>query len=154
MDVVARAMALVIVAVPPQMKQIELVNQAVALEQVNRAIDGDARNVLINAQGAIEDFVGVEMAASSFHHLKQHAALLREADTAGPEFPLEAAGRLVNVDALAGGNAMCRSSSHTHSPRNYSKSPAPGCGIGASASRRALVRLNEAQDVAIHHEGE
>jgi hypothetical protein len=105
-DMIARAVAFVEMAVAAQVEQIELVDQAVALQQVNRAIDRHASDFRIDFLGAIEDFTGVKMAARGFHHLKQNAALACEANPASGELVLEVARRFVNVDAFAGRDAM------------------------------------------------
>jgi len=107
MDMVARPVALVEVPVPAQVQQIEFVDQAVALQQIDRTVDRDARDVGINLLRAIEDFARVEMPPRSFHHLQQHAALPGEPDSARAKLALQAPGRFVDVDAFAGRNSMC-----------------------------------------------
>ena len=108
MDVVARAVAFVEVAVTAQVEQIELVDQAVALQQVNRAIDRYAGDVRIDFLRAIQDFAGVKMAARGFHDLKQNAPLACEANPASAELTLQAARGFVNVDAFAGRDSVGR----------------------------------------------
>ena len=107
MNVIARAVALVEMAIAAQMQQIELVNQAVALEQINRAVNGDARDIGIDLLGAIQDFTRVQMAAGSFHHLHENSPLPRQSNAARGELPREMAGRLIGVDSFSGGNAVC-----------------------------------------------
>lgn len=109
-DVVARAVGFVIVAMAAKMEQVEFVNQALALEQIERAIDGDAGDSRVHFPGAREDFRGVEMARGGVHHLQDDAALARQANAALREFALEVARRGFDVDAFAGGDAMasCR----------------------------------------------
>ena len=75
MDVIARAVALVEMAVAAEMQEIELVDQAVALQEVESAIDSDAGYARVEFLGALEDFVGVEVAAGGVHNLEQDAAL-------------------------------------------------------------------------------
>jgi len=82
-DMVARAVALVEMPVAAKVKKIELVNQALALQQIDRAIHGDASDRGINFLGAFEDFARVQVAAGCLHHLQQDAALAREANAAG-----------------------------------------------------------------------
>lgn len=81
-DMVARAMTFVKVAVSAKMQQIELVNQAVALEQINRAIHGDTCDAGIKFLGALEDFACVQMAAGRLHYLQKYTALAGEPDSA------------------------------------------------------------------------
>lgn len=102
---VARAVALVEVAVAAEMQQIEFVDQAVAFQKIERAIDGYARDVFVDFLSAVEDFVGVQVAAGGFHDLQDDAALFGQADTFGAEGLLQVAGSFV-VDALAGGDSM------------------------------------------------
>ena len=76
-DMVARAMALVKVPVAAKVKKVEFINQALALQQVDRAIHGDASDPGVDFLGAFEDFTRVQMAAGGFHYLQQDAALAR-----------------------------------------------------------------------------
>ena len=108
---VARAVAFVEVAIATQVEQIEFVNQALAFEQVERAIDGDAGDAGIEFLGTFEDFSGVEMAARCFHDLEQDAALFGEANATRSEGLLQVAGSFV-VDAFARGDAMFWGGSH------------------------------------------
>ena len=107
MNVIARAVAFVEVAVTAEMEQIELVDQAVALEQINRAVDGYAGDVGIDLLRAVQNFASIEMTPGGFHHLHEDAALAGEANAARSELPLKVAGRLVSVYSLAGGYAVC-----------------------------------------------
>ena len=108
---IARAVAFVEVAVATQVEQIEFVNQTLAFEQVERAIDGDAGDAGIEFLGAFEDFSGVEMAARCFHDLEQDAALFGEADAARSEGLLQVARGFV-IDTFASGDAMFWCGSH------------------------------------------
>ena len=69
MNVIARAMAFVIVLVAVDVQQIELVNQAVTLEHVQRAVNRNAMDTRIDALGALEDGAGVQMLFGVIHHL-------------------------------------------------------------------------------------
>jgi hypothetical protein len=77
MDMVARAMALVEMAIAAKVKKVQFVNQALALQQVDRAIHGDASDPGVDFLGAFEYFPRVQMAAGGFHYLQQDAALAR-----------------------------------------------------------------------------
>lgn len=105
MDVIAWSVAFVVVAIAAQVQQVQLVNQALAFQQVERAIDRYLRNFGIDFLSAVEDFVRIEMAARGLHHLQDHAALAGEADAARTE-GLGQVTRHLTIDALAGGNAM------------------------------------------------
>jgi hypothetical protein len=101
-DVVAWAMAFVEVAVAAKVKKIELVDEAVSLEEIECAIDGDARDFGIDFLCAVEDFAGVEVATSGFHYLEKDAPLAGDANAARTEFALQTAGCFMDVDAFAG----------------------------------------------------
>jgi hypothetical protein len=89
-------------AVAAKVEQIELVNQSVALQQIDCAIDGDARDVGIDFLRAIENLSGVEVAARRLHHLQEDSALAGEADPARAEFALQTSRRFVDVDSFSG----------------------------------------------------
>ena len=95
----------VVVAIAAEVEEIEFVDQALLLEQVERAIDGDLGDLRIDFYGAFEDFAGVQVAAGGFHHLQDGAALAREANAAGAEGLLQVAGGFA-VDAFAGGDSV------------------------------------------------
>ena len=120
MDVVAWAVGFVIVAVAPEVEKIELVDESLAFEKVDGAVDGDKVHVGIDFLGAVEDLVDVEMLLSGIHDLQDDAALAGEADTKIAKGVLEMALWGGGVDALAGGNAMCRCGRHGASPRGMS----------------------------------
>ena len=104
-NVVARAVAFVEVAVAAEVEKIEFVDQALALQQVEGAINGDLGDSRIYFYGAFEDFAGVQVAAGGFHHLEEDAALASEANAAGAQGLLQMAGGFA-VDAFAGGDAV------------------------------------------------
>ena len=102
MDVVPRAVAFVEVLVAAKVQEIELVDKAIALEQVESAINGDTMNAWIDFLRAFEDGAGVEVAFSVIHYFEQNFSLAREPHAALFKCGLEAAGALVRVDAFAG----------------------------------------------------
>ena len=59
MDVVARAVAFVEMAVAAEMQEVKLVDQAMAFQEIESAIDGYAGYAWVEFLGALEDFVGV-----------------------------------------------------------------------------------------------
>src|SRR5712692_1948287 len=79
-DVFARAMTLVVVPVAADMQQVQLVNQAVGLEQVNGAVNGYGVDAGIDLARAGEDFRGVQVPLRGIHHFQDHQALARQAD--------------------------------------------------------------------------
>lgn len=106
MDVIARTVTLVIVAMAAQMQKIEFVDEAVTLEQVHRAIDRHTRDIGIDPLRAFEDLFGVHVARRAFEHFNEHHSLTREANSAGLDLPREMAGRFMLVDTFAGRRTM------------------------------------------------
>ena len=107
MDVVAGAVAFVEVLIAAQVEQVELVDQAVALEHVERAVDGHAVHARVQLLRAVEDGTGVEMTLGVVHDLEQDFSLPSEAHAPLGEGFLQAAGALVGVDSFAGRDSMC-----------------------------------------------
>jgi hypothetical protein len=99
-------MTFIKMTVPAEMKQIELIDQAKVFEKFESAVNGDARDVGIDFLGAFENLAGIQVLRRAFHHLKHHTTLTRQADAPEAKLLLKAAGRLMNVDAFAGGNSM------------------------------------------------
>lgn len=87
-NVVARAVAFVIVPVAAKVQQVELVNQPMSLQQVDRAVDRHRRDVRIDLVRTPEDFGRVEMAPRRLHHLQDHAALARQPNPPRAQFAL------------------------------------------------------------------
>ena len=82
MNVIARPVAFVIVAMAAQMEKIEFIDEAMIFEQVHRAIDRHARDIRIDLLGALEDLFGVHVPRRAFEHFNEHHALTREANAA------------------------------------------------------------------------
>lgn len=81
-DVVLRGVAFVEVTVASKMEQVELIDQSVPLEQVDRTVDGNARDIRIDFLRTFQDFVRIQMPAGRLDHLQQDATLAREANAA------------------------------------------------------------------------
>jgi len=111
-NVVARAVGFVVMLVAAEMQEIEFVDQAMALQEIDGAIDRDAMDARIDALGALEDFVGGEVALGAVHHLEEDAALAREADAFFFQRFFEAAGARIDVNAFSGTDAMCGGGGH------------------------------------------
>ncbi len=112
-DVVAQAVAFVKVLVAAEVQQVELIDEAVALQQIEGAVDGDAMDAGIDFLGPFENGAGVQVAFGVVHDLEQDFSLAREAHTTLFESGLEAAGPLVCVNPFAGGDAMCGCGGHS-----------------------------------------
>jgi len=117
MDMVARAMGFVVVAVAAKVEKIEFVDEALAFEEVDGAVDGDEVDVRVDFLGAIEDLIDIEVLLGGVHNLEDDTTLAGEADAAVTKRVLEMALRGGGVDALARGNSMCGSGRHGASPR-------------------------------------
>src|SRR3990170_1346555 len=105
-DVVAQAVAFVVVAMPVDVQQVELVEQAQALEHFQGAIDGDAVDVGVNLLRALQDGISAEMLFRLVHDFQQDPALARQAHSAPFQRQAQTARAGMSVDALAGGNAL------------------------------------------------
>jgi hypothetical protein len=81
-DVVAGAVRFIIVAIATEVQEVEFVNEALALEEIDGAVDGDEVNLGIDLLGTFENLIDVEVLFGGIHHLKDDAALARETDAA------------------------------------------------------------------------
>ena len=111
-NVVARAVGFVVVAIPAKMEEIEFVDEALLLEEIDGAIDGDQVDVGANLLGTFENLIHVEMLFGVVHDLEDDAALASEADVALTKSLLEMAGSVRSVDAFAGRDSMGRCGGH------------------------------------------
>ncbi len=83
------------------------------------------------------------MAAGGFHYLQEDAALAGEADAAGTEFALQAAGGFV-IDAFTGGDAMCGGGGHGrhgHYTKTHCVVRTGFVRVGGSGAERSLAAL-------------
>jgi hypothetical protein len=111
-DVVARAVSFVIVAVAAEVEEIEFVDEAFFFEEIDGAVDGDEVNGGVHFLGAFEDLIDVEVLLGGVHHFEDDAALAGEANSLFTEGFLEAASGFGGVDAFAGRDTMCGRSRH------------------------------------------
>jgi len=77
-NVVARPVAFVIVPVTVNVQQVELIQQAMALEHFERAIDGHAMHPRIHLLRALQQRIGGEVLFGLVHDVQQNAPLPRE----------------------------------------------------------------------------
>ena len=87
---VAGAMTFIEMLLTVDVEQVELVDEPKLLQHVECSIYGDAMDPGVHLLRAFENGAGVQMALGVVHHLKQDAALAREADTAFRESRLKA----------------------------------------------------------------
>jgi len=111
-DVVARAVSFVIVAIAAEVEEVELVDEAFFFEEVDSAVDGDQVDSGVHFLGAFEDLVDVEVLLGGVHDFKNDAALASESNSLFTQGFLQAAGGFGRVDSLAGGDAMCWRGGH------------------------------------------
>jgi len=112
MDMVARAVGFVVVAVAAEVEEIELVDETFLFEEVDGSVDGDQMDFGIDFLCALEDLVDVEVLLGGVHDLQDDAALPREANTALAEGVLEMSGGFGGVDAFAARNTTGWGGSH------------------------------------------
>jgi hypothetical protein len=93
-DVISLRATFVVVFFTLQMHEIELVDQTLALEQVEGAVDGDTIDLGIELSGTAKDSGGVEVLLGGFDDAEDHFALAGHAKAAGHELGLEATGLL------------------------------------------------------------
>lgn len=98
-NMIARAVALVKMTVASQVKQVEFVDQSLALQQIEGSVDRDARDSRIDLLGAFEDFVSIKMPPGGFHNLQKHFSLPCEAYSARGQLVLKPSGGFV-IDAF------------------------------------------------------
>ena len=117
MNVIAWAVGFVVVAIAAKMEKIEFIDEALALEEIDGAVNGDEVDFRINFLGALEDLVDVEMLLGGIHDLKNDATLAGDTNAALAQGGLEMAGGLGRVDAFSGGDASSWRGGHGASPR-------------------------------------
>ena len=111
-DVVARAVRFVVVAIPAKVEEIELVDETFFFEEIDSAVDRDEMDFGTDFLGAVEDLINVEMLLGGVHDLEDDAALARETNAALTQRLLEMAGGGGDIDAFAAGDAMGWSGGH------------------------------------------
>lgn len=112
MDMVAGAVRFIVVAIAAEVEEIEFVNEALLLEEIDGAVDGDEMDGGIDLLGAAEDLVHVEMALGVVHDLEKNAALASEADAALTQRLLEVAGGFGGVETLSARDPACGNGGH------------------------------------------
>ena len=112
MDVVARTVGFVVVAVAAEVEEVELVDEALFFKEIDGAVDGDEVDGGVHFLGAFEDLVDVEVLLGVVHNFENDATLASEADSLFAEGFLQVAGGFGGVDAFTGGDAMCGRGGH------------------------------------------
>jgi len=78
---VAGAVGFVVVTIAAEMEEIEFVDQALALEKIDGAVNGDKVNGGIDFLGAFKDLIDVEVLFGVVHDAENDAALAGEPDS-------------------------------------------------------------------------
>src|SRR5713226_3828963 len=106
MDVIPRPMRFVVVPVAPQVQQIQLVDQSLLFEEVNRAVSGDEVYASIDFLCPREDLIHVQVLLGVVHHLQDNAALTGHADATGSHRLLKFTSCLGSIEALTSRNPV------------------------------------------------
>ena len=105
-DMIARAVGFVVVTIAAEMEEVKFVDEALFLEEIDSAIDGDEMDFVADFLGAFENLIDIEMLFGVVHDLENHAALTGEANAALTESLLKMAGGVGGIDAFAGRHSM------------------------------------------------
>jgi hypothetical protein len=81
MYVVALRTALIIMLLPLHVHQVQLIHQAVAFQQIERAIHSDAVDPRIDLPRLLEDLRGIQVLFGGFDHAEDCPALMGETQT-------------------------------------------------------------------------
>jgi hypothetical protein len=90
------------------MQQIQFVNEALLLQQVNRAVHRNEVNIRINSLGPGKNLIHVQVLLGVIHYLENHAALPGHADSARGYRLLKLTRCLCGIEALPGGHPVGR----------------------------------------------
>ncbi len=94
MDMVALRTSLIIVLFALHVHEVEFVDQALPLEQFQRAINRDSIHLGIDFLGAPQNLAGIEMLLRGFDNAENRAALLRHTQASRHQFGLQTARNL------------------------------------------------------------
>jgi hypothetical protein len=93
-DVISLRATLIKMFFALQVHEIEFIDQPLALEEVEGAVDGDAVDLRIEFLGAAKNSGGIEVLLGGFDDTQDHFALAGHAKSAGHELGLETSGLL------------------------------------------------------------
>ena len=91
-DMVALRAPFIEVLLALHVHQVEFINQTVAFEQSERAIDGDSVNARIEAAGLTKNLSSIKVLLGGLHDAENRASLVCHAQTTGHQFGLKASG--------------------------------------------------------------
>ena len=111
-DVIARAVGLVVVPVAAEVEKIEFVDETFFFQKVDGAVNGDEMDGGVHFLGAREDLVDVEVLFGGVHHFQDDAALASQANSLFTKGFLKVSGGFGGVDAFAGRDTMCGRGRH------------------------------------------
>ena len=93
-NVIPLRTALVIMLLALHVHEVKLVHQAVALEQIEGAVNRDPVDVFVELPRAPQDLTGVKMLLGGFHHAQDGAALPRHTQATRHQLGLQSSRRL------------------------------------------------------------
>jgi hypothetical protein len=120
MNVVARSVRFVVVAVAAKMEQIQLVDEPLFFQQIDGAIDGDQVYAGINSLCSLKNLINVQMLLGGIHHLQDDAALAGHSNAARGYRLLKFSSGLSGIEALTGRNPVRWSGGHEINPQQTS----------------------------------
>src|SRR5579862_2562674 len=87
------------------MQQIQLINQSMSLQQIDRPVHRHPRNIRIDLLRLLQNLARIQMPLGILNHLQQHAPLPRQPDPLRSKLPLQHPRRF-GIDPFAGADAM------------------------------------------------
>ena len=106
MDVIARAVSFVVVAVAAEMEKVEFVNETVFLQEIDGAVYGDQMDFRADFLRPLQDLIDIEMLLGVVHNLENYATLAGESNATQTQSVLKMARWVCGVDAFAGGDSV------------------------------------------------
>jgi hypothetical protein len=98
-------MALIKMPVPAQMQQVQLINQPMPLQQIDRPIHRYPRNIRIDLLRLLQNLARIQMSFRILNYLQQHTSLPRQTDPLRGQLPLQYSRRF-RIDPFACADAM------------------------------------------------
>jgi hypothetical protein len=84
------------------MQQVQLVDQAMFFEQINRAVDGNQMHAPINLLSPLQDLIDIQVLLGVIHYLQNHAPLPRKTNALRAQRVLQITSSLRGVESLTG----------------------------------------------------
>ncbi len=107
-NVISRPVRLVVMPVAAQMQQIQLINQSLFFEKINRSVDGNEVHARIDFLRPRQNLIYVQMLLRGIHHLQNDTPLPRHAYATRSHSLLNPTSCLCSIEALTRGNSVRR----------------------------------------------